>query len=103
MMDVIFIEDCPIRNASFLPDGSQVIVAGRRKFFYSVGISKDNVDKIGPLTGREEKSLELFEVSPGSRTIVFLGNEGYILLVSAKTKELIGTLKMNGTVRSLDR
>ncbi|KAE8657566.1 U3 small nucleolar RNA-associated protein 18-like protein [Hibiscus syriacus] len=33
--------------------------------------------------------------------IAFLGNEGYILLVSSKTKELIGTLKMNGTVRSL--
>ncbi|CAO2826841.1 unnamed protein product [Amaranthus hypochondriacus] len=101
MMDAIFIEDCPIRNAAFLPDGSQVIVAGRRKFFYSVDISKGNVDKIGPLTGREEKSLEVFEVSPDSRTIAFLGNEGYILLVSAKTKELIGTLKMNGTVRSL--
>ncbi|XP_057519905.1 U3 small nucleolar RNA-associated protein 18 homolog [Amaranthus tricolor] len=101
MMDAIFIEDCPIRNASFLPDGSQVIVAGRRKFFYSIDISKGNVDKIGPLTGREEKSLEVFEVSPDSRTIAFLGNEGYILLVSAKTKELIGTLKMNGTVRSL--
>lgn len=101
MMDSIFIEDCPIRNASFLPDGSQVIVAGRRKFFYSVDISKGTVDKIGPLTGREEKSLEEFVVSPDSRTIAFLGNEGYILLVSAKTKELIGTLKMNGTARSL--
>ncbi|KAL2935336.1 U3 small nucleolar RNA-associated protein 18-like protein [Bienertia sinuspersici] len=101
MMDSIFIEDCPIRNASFLPDGTQVIVAGRRKFFYSVDISKGNVDKIGPLTGRDEKSLEVFEVSPDSRTIAFLGNEGYILLVSTKTKELIGTLKMNGTARSL--
>ncbi|KNA11109.1 hypothetical protein SOVF_138210 [Spinacia oleracea] len=101
MMDSIFIEDCPIRNASFLPDGSQVIVSGRRKFFYSVDISKGNVDKIGPLTGREEKSLEVFAVSPDSRTIAFLGNEGYILLVSAKTKELIGTLKMNGTARSI--
>lgn len=101
MMDSIFIEDCPIRNASFLPDGSQVIVAGRRKFFYSIDISKGNVDKIGPLTGREEKSLEVFEVSPDSRTIAFLGNDGYILLVSAKTKELIGTLKMNGTARSI--
>ncbi|XP_021722452.1 U3 small nucleolar RNA-associated protein 18 homolog [Chenopodium quinoa] len=101
MMDSIFIEDCPIRNASFLPDGSQVIVSGRRKFFYSVDISKGNVDKIGPLTGREEKSLEVFEVSPDSRTIAFLGSEGYILLVSAKTKELIGSLKMNGTARSI--
>lgn len=97
----IYLDDCPIRKASFLPDGSQVIIAGRRKFFYSFDLVKATVDKIGPLTGRDEKSLEVFEVSPDSRTIAFVGNEGYILLVSTKTKELIGTLKMNGTVRSI--
>ncbi|GAB4827347.1 hypothetical protein Ancab_034234 [Ancistrocladus abbreviatus] len=97
----VFLDDCPIRKASFLPDGSQVIVSGRRKFFYSFDLVKAKFDKIGPLTGREEKSLEVFEVSPNSRMIAFLGNEGYILLVSSKTKTLIGTLKMNGTVRSL--
>lgn len=97
----IFLDDCPIRKASFLPDGSAVIVSGRRKFFYSFDLVKARVDKIGPLTGREEKSLEVFEISPDSNTVAFLGNEGYILLVSTKTKELIGTLKMNGTVRSV--
>lgn len=97
----IFLEDCPVRKASFLPDGSQAIISGRRNFFYSLDLVKANVDKIGPLVGREEKSLEFFEVSPDSSMIAFVGNEGYILLVSSKTKELIGTLKMNGTVRSL--
>ncbi|CAI8594712.1 unnamed protein product [Vicia faba] len=97
----IFLEDCPIRKASFLPDGSQVILSGRRKFFYSLDLVKARVDKIGPLLGREEKSLEVFEVSPDSKTIAFVGNEGYILLVSTKSKQLIGTLKMNGTVRTL--
>lgn len=97
----IFLEDCAIHKASFSPDGSQVFISGRRNFFYSFDLVKATVDKIGPLTGREEKSLEYFEVSPDSKTIAFIGNEGYILLVSAKTKELIGTLKMNGTCRSL--
>ncbi|KAI4301165.1 hypothetical protein L6164_034471 [Bauhinia variegata] len=100
-IESIFIDDCPIRKASFLPDGSQVILSGRRKFFYSFDLLKAKVDKIGPLVGREEKSLEVFEVSPDSHTIAFVGNDGYILLVSTKTKELVGTLKMNGTVRSL--
>ncbi|PKA63464.1 U3 small nucleolar RNA-associated protein 18 like [Apostasia shenzhenica] len=97
----IFVEDCPVRKASFLPDGSQVILSGRRKFFYVFDLLKATVDKVGPLTGREEKSLEAFEVSPDSNTIAFIGNEGYILLVSSKTKEVIGTLKMNGTARCL--
>ncbi|XP_073005829.1 U3 small nucleolar RNA-associated protein 18 homolog [Typha latifolia] len=97
----IFVEDCPVHKASFLPDGSEVIISGRRKFFYSFDLTKATVSKIGPLTGREEKSLEEFEVSPDSSTIAFIGNEGYILLVSSRTKELIGTLKMNGSARSL--
>ncbi|CAH9140592.1 unnamed protein product [Cuscuta epithymum] len=97
----VFIEDCPIKKAAFSPDGSQVIISGRRKFFYALDLVKTTVDKIGPLVGREEKSLESFEVSPNSDMIAFLGNEGYILLVSLKTKELVGTLKMNGTVRSI--
>lgn len=97
----IFIEDCPIYKASFLPDGSEVIISGRRKFFYSFDLVKAAVNKIGPLTGREEKSLEVFEVSPDSSTIAFIGNEGYILLMSSRTKELIGTVKMNGSARSL--
>nr|GMD18627.1 U3 small nucleolar RNA-associated protein 18 homolog [Ipomoea batatas] len=97
----IFIEDCPIKKAAFSPDGSQVIISGRRKFFYALDLVKTTVNKIGPLDGREERSLESFEVSPDSDMIAFIGNEGYILLVSLKTKELVGTLKMNGTVRSL--
>ncbi|KAK6120051.1 hypothetical protein DH2020_046181 [Rehmannia glutinosa] len=101
MIQSIFLEDCPVRKAAFLPDGSQAIISGRRKFAYSFDLVKASVDKIGPLTGRDEKSLETFEISPDSKTIAFLGNEGYILLVSSKTKELIGTLKMNGTVRSV--
>ncbi|KAI3819385.1 hypothetical protein L1987_13216 [Smallanthus sonchifolius] len=100
-IQTIFVDDCPIRKASFTPDGSQVILSGRRKFFYSFDLVKAKTDKIGPLVGREEKSLESFEISPDSKTIAFLGNEGYILLVSTKTKELIGTLKMNGTARAL--
>ncbi|CAL5039889.1 unnamed protein product [Urochloa decumbens] len=97
----IFIGDCPVLKASFLPDGSEVILSGRRKFFYSFDLVNAAFSKIGPLTGREEKSLESFEISPDSKTIAFVGNEGYILLISAKTKQLIGTLKMNGSVRSL--
>ncbi|XP_022857024.1 U3 small nucleolar RNA-associated protein 18 homolog [Olea europaea var. sylvestris] len=97
----IFLDGYPIYKASFLPDGSQVIISGRRKFAYSFDLVTTEKSVIGPLIGREEKSLESFEVSPDSSTIAFLGNEGYILLVSTKTKELIGTLKMNGTVRSV--
>ncbi|CAN4095899.1 unnamed protein product [Withania somnifera] len=97
----IFLEDFLITKASFLPNGSQVIISGRRKFFHVLNLVKASVDKVGPLVGREEKCLKSFEVSPESGMIAFLGNEGYLLLVCSKSKERIGTLKMNGTVRSV--
>ncbi|KAL5731830.1 hypothetical protein ACHQM5_004523 [Ranunculus cassubicifolius] len=97
-----YFKNFPIRKAAFVPDGSQVIISARRKFFYTYDMAKDKKYQIGPLVGRDEKSLEMFEISPDSKTIAFLGNEGHILLVSVKTKELIGTpLKMNGSVRSV--
>lgn len=97
----VFIEDLPIHKASFLPDGSMAIAAGRRKFFYTFDVVKGALDRVNCLIGREERSLESFEVSTDSSMIAFLGNDGYIMLVSTKTKQLIGTLKMNGTSRAL--
>ena len=53
------------------------------------------------IIGREEKSLEKFSVSPDGRTIAFMGNDGYIILVDAHTKHWIADLKMNGSVRAV--
>lgn len=53
------------------------------------------------IMGREEKSLERFTASPDGRTIAFLGNDGYIILVDVKTKHWIADLKMNGSVRAV--
>eukprot|EP00250_Pteridium_aquilinum_P011421 c20055_g1_i1 orf=512-2092(-) len=97
----IFLEDYPILKAAFVPDGSRVIASGRRRFFYVYDMNAGSVEKMEPLFGREEKSLESFEVSPDGKTIAFLGNEGYILLASLKSKQLVGTLKMNGSVRAV--
>ena len=49
--------------------------------------------------GREEKSLEAFTVSNTSNTICFYGNGGTMILVSAKSGQYIGELKMNGSVK----
>lgn len=97
----VFLDDFPIQKAAFAPDGSRVIATSRRNFYYVYDMNAGAVQKVNPLVGREEKSLESFEVSPDSRTVAFLGNEGYILLASLRTMQLIGTLKMNGSVRAI--
>lgn len=97
----IFLDDYPILKAAFVPDGSRVIASGRRRFYYVYDMNAGTVEKMEPLFGREEKSLESFEISPDGKTVAFLGNEGYILLASLKSKQLVGSLKMNGSVRAV--
>jgi len=38
--------------------------------------------------GRQEKSLERFVVSPDGKLISFFGNHGYLILVSAQSKQV---------------
>jgi U3 small nucleolar RNA-associated protein 18 len=59
------------------------------------------LDMVSKIMGREEKSLEKCVPSPDGRTIAFLGNDGYVVLVDAHTKHWIADLKMNGSVRAL--
>ncbi|KAJ8446083.1 hypothetical protein Cgig2_017585 [Carnegiea gigantea] len=81
----IFFDDYPVKKASFLPDGFQVIVSGRRKLFYSIDLVKAKADKLGALVPIEEKNLEMW-----SHLIGIFEDEG-----------TYGVLKMNGTVCSL--
>ncbi|KAF3436215.1 hypothetical protein FNV43_RR23307 [Rhamnella rubrinervis] len=99
----------PINSVQFHRNAQLLLAAGldrKLRFFQIDGKRNTKIQSIflddcpvPLLVGR--KKLGSFEVSPDSSTIAFVGNEGYILLVSAKSKELIGTLKMNGTARSL--
>lgn len=97
----IFLENFPIHKAAFIPDGSKVLASGRRKFFHVYNMEVGRVDKVHQLIGREEKSLESFAVSQDSKTVAFQGNEGYILLTSLSSRQWIGNMKMNGSVRAL--
>jgi U3 small nucleolar RNA-associated protein 18 len=91
----------PIYSASFLGDTGNVLVSGRRPFFYLYDAVAGKLDLVPRIIGREEKSLEKFNVSPDGRTIAFIGNDGYIILVDAHTKHWIADLKMNGSVRAV--
>ncbi|XP_031562119.1 U3 small nucleolar RNA-associated protein 18 homolog isoform X2 [Actinia tenebrosa] len=94
----IFVNKFPIYNAHFSTDGQQVIMTSRRKYFYVYDMIKGKVIRIPHIRGRCEKNLEKFQVSPDGSHLVFLGDNGYMMLVSSRTKQWIGNLKMNGTV-----
>jgi U3 small nucleolar RNA-associated protein 18 len=96
----VFFDDMPIAAAQFTPDGQDIILAGRRKFFYSYDVVAGAITKVPFIKGREEKSWESMLVSPANDYIAFLGQDGHTVLVSRTTKQWLHNFKMNGSVRT---
>lgn len=97
----IHFDRLPIYTARFLGDSGKVVLSGRRSFFYIYDAIGGKLDLVPQIMGREEKSLEKFTTSPDGRIIAFLGNDGYIILVDAKSKQWMFDLKMNGSARAI--
>ena len=95
-------EDLPISMAKFTADGKEIIVSGKRQYFYVFDLEKASIEKVHGLHGRREKSYENFAVSPCNKFIAFVGQAGSILVVCRKSKQLLHVLKMNSFVRSLE-
>eukprot|EP00540_Astrosyne_radiata_P000586 CAMPEP_0116866336 /NCGR_PEP_ID=MMETSP0418-20121206/25965_1 /TAXON_ID=1158023 /ORGANISM="Astrosyne radiata, Strain 13vi08-1A" /LENGTH=545 /DNA_ID=CAMNT_0004501945 /DNA_START=80 /DNA_END=1718 /DNA_ORIENTATION=- len=91
----------PIYTASFLGESGQVAVSGRRRFFYIYDAIAGKLEFVPKIMGRGERSLERFAASPDGRTIAFVGNDGYIILVDVKSRQWIADLKMSGSVRAV--
>merc|ERR1712228_593346 len=95
LLKKIFISDLPIRCAHFSSDGSEIIMTGRRHFFYIFNLINFKLQRINKLIGRDERSWEYFEVSPNNLHIVFVGVRGVLIIVSAQTRKPIKTLQIS--------
>lgn len=99
----IYIEHFPITMAHFTKDGTEVVMTGHhKKAFHVFNIPSGKVTKVPGIRGRSEKFYTNFKISPDNKFLAFLGNDGYIILLSGKTKQWIADLKMNGTVSDID-
>eukprot|EP00039_Didymoeca_costata_P013263 m.198855 g.198855 ORF g.198855 m.198855 type:complete len:472 (+) comp15721_c0_seq2:160-1575(+) len=101
MLQSVHFDDLPIISAGFMNQGNEIILSGRRKYFYSYDLQEGKVRKIHELQGRKEKSLEKMFISPDSKYIVFTGYDGSLVLASGKTKQNVGCLKMSGSVNTV--
>jgi U3 small nucleolar RNA-associated protein 18 len=91
----------PIYSASFLGNSGKVVASGRRSFFYIYDAVAGKVDFVRRILGRDEKSWEKHVASPEGDLIAFVGNDGYVVLVDSHSKQCVGTLKLNGSVRAI--
>jgi U3 small nucleolar RNA-associated protein 18 len=105
--------DLPIASAGWSADGAEVIVTGRRSFFYSYNVDGGAAHRIARVPGIDDRSLETAVVSPpwlgggaaaGSADgglIAVLCAGGYVALLSSRTKQRVGGVKIGaGSVRA---
>lgn len=97
----IYIENYPIHTAHFSANGEEVIMGSRHKKFHFYDMMAGKLHSVPPIKGLEETNMKKFVVSPDGRFLAFLGHYGRIHLLSAKSKEWITSLKMNGRVQSI--
>lgn len=95
----IYLKDMPIHSAKFINDGKDILAVGERKYFYQYDIPTGTVQKIQTLCREEEKTFRKFVSSVNGEQLGFLGDNGKIHLLSARSKQKIGFLKMNAQVR----
>ncbi|KAM3922689.1 U3 small nucleolar RNA-associated protein 18 homolog [Leptodactylus fuscus] len=93
----IHLERFPVYKAQFSADGEQVIATGAwHRMFYIYDMMSGSITPVTQIRGLKEKSIKKFDMSPDGSLLLLNGSCGYIHLLSMKTKELIGSMKMNG-------
>ncbi|XP_066472157.1 U3 small nucleolar RNA-associated protein 18 homolog [Tiliqua scincoides] len=93
----IHLEGFPVYKASFSADGEQVIASSvRNKLFYIYDMMGGKIIPVKHIRGLEEKFVRKFEVSPDGKFLLLSGTSGYLHLITIKTKELVGNMKING-------
>ncbi|XP_006001287.1 U3 small nucleolar RNA-associated protein 18 homolog [Latimeria chalumnae] len=93
----IYLERFPIYKARFSADGEQVIATSmQNKMFYVYDMMGGKIIPVYGVRGLEERHVKKFEVSPDGSLLLLIGTSGYLHLLTMKTKEMIGSLKING-------
>ncbi|XP_062976272.1 U3 small nucleolar RNA-associated protein 18 homolog [Elgaria multicarinata webbii] len=93
----IHLEGFPVFKARFSADGEQVIATSiRNKLFYIYDMMGGKIIPVNHIRGLEEKIVRKFEVSPDGTFLLLNGTSGYLHLITMKTKELVGSMKING-------
>eukprot|EP01029_Cantina_marsupialis_P018637 TRINITY_DN4297_c0_g1_i4.p1 TRINITY_DN4297_c0_g1~~TRINITY_DN4297_c0_g1_i4.p1 ORF type:complete len:396 (+),score=101.85 TRINITY_DN4297_c0_g1_i4:79-1188(+) len=98
----VFIQDMPIMCADYLACNNEVVLSGRRPFYYTLDLERGSYTRIygGNSDLGEERSLEKFITSPSGAYLVFFGYDGHLIVLDGKSKKRIKNLKTNASVRA---
>ncbi|XP_055983746.1 U3 small nucleolar RNA-associated protein 18 homolog [Sorex fumeus] len=95
----IYLEKFPIFKACFSANGEEVLATSTHsKVLYVYDMLAGKLIPVHQVRGLKEKIIRSFEVAPDGTFLLINGVAGYLHLLSMKTKELIGSMKINGRV-----
>ncbi|XP_020031549.1 U3 small nucleolar RNA-associated protein 18 homolog [Castor canadensis] len=95
----IYLDRFPIYKACFTANGEEVLATSiHSKVLYVYDMLAGKLIPVHQVRGLKEKIVRRFEVSPDGSFLLINGIAGYSHLLSMKTKELIGSMKINGRI-----
>ncbi|KAL1779892.1 U3 small nucleolar RNA-associated protein 18-like [Sigmodon hispidus] len=95
----IYLEKFPIFKACFSANGEELLATSMHsKVLYVYDMLAGKLIPVHQVRGLKEKIVKRFEVSPNGSFLLISGIAGFSHLLSMKTKELIGSMKINGRI-----
>ncbi|XP_065820945.1 U3 small nucleolar RNA-associated protein 18 homolog isoform X3 [Labrus bergylta] len=99
----IHLERFPIHRAAFSPDGETVIATSlKNKMFYLYDMMEGRVTPVHTVRGLNEARVKEFSVCPEGGALLLTGTNGYLHLLTLKTKEVVRSMKINGNICGVD-
>ncbi|XP_030649296.1 U3 small nucleolar RNA-associated protein 18 homolog isoform X2 [Chanos chanos] len=95
----IHLERFPVNKACFTANGEQVVATGiRNKLFYIYDMMEGKIIPVPTVRGLDEQRVKEFEVSPVGDFLLLTGSSGSLHLMTMKTKEVVKSMKVSGSV-----
>uniref|UniRef100_A0A3B4YDN1 U3 small nucleolar RNA-associated protein 18 homolog n=1 Tax=Seriola lalandi dorsalis TaxID=1841481 RepID=A0A3B4YDN1_SERLL len=95
----IHLERFPVHKAQFSRDGETVIATSlKNKMFYLYDMMEGRVTPVHSVRGLNEARVKEFSVCPEGGALLLTGTNGYLHLLTLKTKEVVRSMKINGDV-----
>ena len=96
-MQAVHVPRMQIRSAAFSADGAQVLVCGEKsKMWGAFDLHAGRMVLMAGVMGRSELGFKRVLPSPDGAHLALLGASGSLLLLSARTKQLVATLQPGG-------
>ncbi|KAM9783659.1 U3 small nucleolar RNA-associated protein 18 homolog isoform 3-T3 [Syngnathus typhle] len=95
----VHLDRFPIYKARFTCQGDAVIATSvKNKMFYMYDMMEGRIMPVHQVKGLREPRIKEFCVCPEGGALLLTGTQGYLHMLTLKTKEVVNSIKLNGEV-----